>query len=95
MTLPSTGTDALAPATTTTAPRRPRRRRYRIGQSMTRRRYVATAVISFVVLLILWALVSAAGVTNPRFLPSPLQVAVTLGEQVANGQLLADLGAST
>jgi len=95
MTLHSTRADATAPATSPSAPRRPRRRRYRIGQTMTRRRYVTTAIVSFVVLLGLWALVSATGVTNPRFLPSPVQVAVTLGEQIANGQLLADLGAST
>lgn len=95
MTLPSTRADATTSATTPATMRRPRRRRYRIGQTMTRRRYVTTAVVSFVVLLVLWALVSAAGVANPRFLPSPLEVAVTLGEQIANGQLLADLGAST
>jgi NitT/TauT family transport system permease protein len=95
MTLPSTRADATTSATTPATTRRPRRRRYRIGQTMTRRRYVTTAVVSFVVLLVLWALVSAAGVANPRFLPSPLEVAVTLGEQIANGQLLADLGAST
>ncbi|KTS14317.1 ABC transporter permease [Microbacterium testaceum] len=95
MTLPSTRADATTSATTPATTRRPRRRRYRIGQTMTRRRYVTTAVVSFVVLLVLWALVSAAGVANPRFLPSPLDVAVTLGEQIANGQLLADLGAST
>lgn len=95
MTLPSTRADATMSATTPATTRRPRRRRYRIGQTMTRRRYVTTAVVSFVVLLVLWALVSAAGVANPRFLPSPLEVAATLGEQIANGQLLADLGAST
>lgn len=95
MTLPSTRADATTSATTPATTRRPRRRRYRIGQTMTRRRYVTTALVSFVVLLVLWALVSAAGVANPRFLPSPLEVAVTLGEQIANGQLLADLGAST
>lgn len=95
MTLHTSGTTAPASAPTSPRPRRPHRRRYRIGQTMTRRRYLTTAVVSFAGLLGIWALVSAAGVTNERFLPSPWQVAITGWEQITNGELAADLGAST
>lgn len=95
MTLHTSGTTAPASAPTSPRSRRPHRRRYRIGQTMTRRRYLTTAVVSFAGLLGIWALVSAAGVTNERFLPSPWQVAITGWEQITNGELAADLGAST
>ncbi|WP_404444628.1 ABC transporter permease [Microbacterium marinum] len=95
MTLHTSGTTAPASAPTSPRSRRPRRRRYRIGQTMTRRRYLTTAVVSFAGLLGIWALVSAAGVANERFLPSPWQVAITGWEQIINGELAADLGAST
>jgi NitT/TauT family transport system permease protein len=96
MTTPTTGT-ATTPADSAPAAPRPlrRRRRYRIGQPLPRSRYLLISIVSFAVLLTAWVVISATGATNERFLPSPWQVAITAGEQMANGELWADLGAST
>ncbi|MFC6356358.1 ABC transporter permease [Luethyella okanaganae] len=94
MTIHTTAADGPLVATAPAPPRR-RRRRYRIGQTISRSRYISIAVIAFAGLLGAWALLSALGVTNERFLPSPWQVALTGWEQITNGELAADLGAST
>lgn len=78
-----------------TATRRRRRRRWGIGRPIPRGTYIAVAVLSFLVALGLWWFVTAVGLANPRFLPGPGQIVKRLLEQAGNGQLWADLGAST
>lgn len=96
MTTTTTGTAASRAATDSTSPPRPprRRRRNRIGQSLPRQHYLLISIATFALLLLVWVIISATGATNERFLPSPWQVAITGWEQMANGELWADLGAS-
>ncbi len=92
---PDPGAPTPAPGSARVPRPRRRRRRYRIGQTISRRRYLTIAVVAFAVLLAAWAIASATGATNERFLPPPWQVAITGWEQIINGELWADLGAST
>jgi NitT/TauT family transport system permease protein len=50
--------------------------------------------VAVVVPLGLWAVVSAIGVVDPTFLPSPWAVAQAFGEMAGSGQLLSDTAAS-
>lgn len=72
----------------------PTRRRRHLGEPIGRREYLTIAVSTFVVLLVVWWGITAAGLTNPLFLPSPGAVAARLGKQAANGQLWTDTGVS-
>jgi NitT/TauT family transport system permease protein len=74
--------------------RRPRRRA-RIGSTLGRPAYLATAVGTFVVLIVVWTLASATGLADPMFLPGPGAVLGALAEQAANGELWADIGISS
>lgn len=76
------------------AARRPRRRA-RIGRTLGRPAYLATAVGTFVVLIVVWTLASATGLADPMFLPGPGAVLGALAEQAANGELWADIGISS
>ncbi|MBK0420738.1 ABC transporter permease [Leucobacter sp. CSA2] len=78
---------------TTAAPRRARRRA-RIGERLSRPAYLTTAVATFVILIALWWIVSAAGLVDPMFLPGPDAVAGALARQAANGELWGDIGVS-
>lgn len=84
---------------TAIAPARPhadraRRRRQVITPPLTRRAYLTTAVGSFIALVLTWWLISALGLVDEIFLPSPVAVVQAVGGQVANGELWIDLGAS-
>lgn len=68
-----------------------RRKRRRIGDPLSRSRYVITSVMAFAVLLAAWGLVTAMGLTSPMFLPSPGAVIDRLILQIRNGELFADL----
>lgn len=57
-------------------------------------RFVAISVLVFAALLLLWWGVTAAGVVQPLFLPSPGKVVARLGELWAAGLLATDLGIS-
>ena len=71
----------------------PTRRRH-LGEPIGRREYVAIAVSTFAILLAVWWGVTAAGLANPLFLPSPPDVASRLVKQAENGQLWTDTGVS-
>ncbi|WP_255572762.1 ABC transporter permease [Leucobacter tenebrionis] len=75
------------------APRR--RRRARIASPLGRSAYLATAVMTFVVLIAVWTAVSASGLVDPMFLPGPGAVFGALGAQAANGELWSDIGVSS
>ncbi len=70
------------------------RSRGRIGATISRRRFLAIAVTTFLVLIAAWTLVSAAGIVDDLFLPSPLAVVGAFVEQVRNGNFAADLSVS-
>lgn len=54
-------------------------------------RFAAISALVFAALLFLWWAVTAAGLVQPLFLPSPGQVVRRLADLWASGQLLADL----
>lgn len=72
-----------------------RRRRRRIGDRLSRRSYVATAIATFALLLLLWSVVAALSVVDPMFLPGPAAVAQALLDHAATGELWSDIGASS
>ncbi len=51
-------------------------------------------VLSVVIPLALWWLLSSSGLVNPKFLPSPVAVVSSFGELWSQGVVLEDLGAS-
>ena len=51
-------------------------------------------VLSVVIPLVLWWLLSSSGLVNPKFLPSPAAVVISFGELWSQGVVLEDLGAS-
>src|SRR4051812_31943612 len=71
-----------------------RRRAFGIGGGMAVARFVAIAAAVFAGLLAVWWGVTATGLVQPLFLPSPPKVVSRLGELWASGQLLTDLGVS-
>ncbi len=72
----------------------PTRRRRHLGEPIGRGEYTAIAVSTFVLLLAVWWGVTASGLANPLFLPSPPDVASRLVMQAENGQLWTDTGVS-
>lgn len=66
-----------------------------VGAPLTRRQYITTAVIGFVVLILVWTAITVSELVNPLFLPSPIAVAAKLAEQSANGELWSDIAVST
>lgn len=73
--------------------KKPRTRR-RIGDRLSRRSYLATAVTTFVVLLAVWWLVGALELADPLFLPGPDAVWGALVEHGSSGVLWGDIGVS-
>ncbi|WP_353987663.1 ABC transporter permease [Ruicaihuangia caeni] len=72
----------------------PRRRRRRVGERLSARRYAATAVATFVVLIAVWWAATAFGLVDPLFLPGPDAVVAKLIAQAQNGQLWSDIAVS-
>lgn len=61
---------------------------------MSRTRYVATATVSFIVLLGAWQLATTRGMVDALFLPSPADVLATLWDQAVSGELWEDIKVS-
>lgn len=56
--------------------------------------YVATAAVTFLVVLGLWLGVRALNVVSPKFLPGPVEVWSRLSQLAGSGTLSGDMGAS-
>lgn len=72
------------------APRIRTRRHRSLGAPISRRAYLGIAAASFAGLFLLWWAITASGMVNPLFLPSPAKVGARLVDQARNGQLWAD-----
>ncbi|NYF14299.1 NitT/TauT family transport system permease protein [Pseudoclavibacter sp. JAI123] len=70
-------------------------RRKPVRAPLTRRQYLVTSVVTFVLLLAVWTAVSTSGLVRPLFLPSPISVGEKLIDQAVNGQLWTDIAVST
>jgi NitT/TauT family transport system permease protein len=91
------GANSVAPVADRPLLTRKRRRRpemMRIGGRISAPAFIAIAASVFLVLLGVWWLVTAEGLVQPLFLPSPQTVWHTLENQWNNGQLLSDTGVS-
>ena len=66
----------------------------RLDGAISARTYTLIAAAMFVFVGAIWWAIAASGVVKPIFLPTPGAVAGRLAEQVANGQLMADIGVS-
>lgn len=71
------------------------RRRIRIGQRISRSRYIAIAVVTFALLIAIWWVVGAFELVDPMFLPGPDAVIGAIVQQAANGELWLDIGVSS
>ncbi|MBT1165217.1 ABC transporter permease [Bifidobacterium simiarum] len=71
-----------------------RRRSRRLRTPLSRGQRIAAPLVTFAVLLALWALVTETGMVDPLFLPSPSAVAQALVDQAAQGALWTDIGTS-
>ena len=70
------------------------RRLFALGGQISTFEFVAIATVVFVVLAVVWYLVSAGGLVRPLFLPTPAKVVSKLAELWASGLLLQDLAIS-
>lgn len=75
------------------APRKRRRKRHemlRIGGGISTPWFIGISVGVFALLLGIWWLITATGMVEPLFLPSPSEVFESLHHQIQNGQLWDD-----
>jgi NitT/TauT family transport system permease protein len=71
-----------------------RRRLWRIGARIGRMSFIAIAASVFLLLVVLWAAVTRAGLVGPLFLPSPASVWIRMASLSANGTLWQDASIS-
>ena len=62
--------------------------------SPARCRYNLAAIVATGSVLLIWQVLSDFGLTNPAFLPSPQEIAVTLFNELNNGSLISHIQAS-
>jgi len=99
-TVNATTAAGLRPSPAPAAPglRRPRRRRprmLRLRGKMSVPQFLAVAGLVFAGLLIVWQVVTASGMVDPLFLPSPTAVWDRLSQLSGEGTLWDDIGIST
>ncbi len=66
-------------------------RLFRLGEKISAAEFIGLSAAVFVVLGLLWFGVTASGLVEPLFLPSPGAVLSRLGDLWASGQLMADI----
>ncbi|MGO3099666.1 ABC transporter permease [Corynebacterium variabile] len=79
---------------TTSAPvtgTKKRKHRSVIPEPISRKKYLGIAVASFVVVLVAWWLITALGLVDSTFLPSPADVVHVISDTATNGQLWSDM----
>lgn len=59
-----------------------------------RAKYIGIAISSFVVVLVVWSIITGLGLVKEMFLPSPLTVLDVLVKTTENGQLWGDMSVS-
>ncbi len=67
---------------------------WRMGEPISGQLSLGLRILSIVVPFCLWWALSVSGVVNPKFLPSPIEVAQAFGRLWAEGYLLEDVRAS-
>lgn len=82
------------PAGSRPSERRRTRRHRSLGAPIPRSAYLGIAAGSFAALFLIWTAITAAGLVQPLFLPTPAKVFDRLITQAENGQLWADTSVS-
>lgn len=67
---------------------------FRLRKEISKKRYISSAVITFIVIFAVWAVITAAGLVSGLFLPSPLSVVQDIIDRVRDGSLWVDTGYS-
>jgi NitT/TauT family transport system permease protein len=67
---------------------------FRLDGHITRAQALVASIAGFVLLLAIWAGASASGLLNDALVPSPIAVVVRTIDQIASGELWADIGIS-
>ncbi len=67
---------------------------FKIRGKISKKLYLLIGISSFLLIILLWTIVTGLGLVEPMFLPSPLKVTENFVETVQNGQLLNNAGIS-
>lgn len=67
---------------------------FRLRKDMEMHRYALTSICAFVVLFVVWTLLSVLGIVNPLFLPTPLDVVKDIISSAQTGELWSNMGYS-
>ena len=66
----------------------------KIRKEISKKKYTCLAVISFLVILAVWTLISSLELVDTIFLPTPLSVVKYVINSIKDGVLLANMGIS-
>jgi NitT/TauT family transport system permease protein len=64
------------------------------NKEISKKLYTSAGLVTFLVFLAIWSLLSYGGIVNPLFLPTPTAVLSTAIELLVHGELLSDIGIS-
>lgn len=67
---------------------------FRLRKSITRKRYIISAIVTFIVIFAAWSLLSVSGSVKELFLPSPWKVVQDIVDQAKDGSLWLNMGYS-
>ena len=67
---------------------------FRLRKELSQKRYVTSAICTFVVIFLLWTLLCASGQVKELFLPSPAKVVKDIIESAKDGTLWVNMGYS-
>lgn len=67
---------------------------FRLRKEITHKRYVISAIITFIVIFAAWSLLAASGAVKELFLPSPWAVLMDIADQAVDGALWTNMGYS-
>ncbi|MHC0038079.1 ABC transporter permease [Pseudoneobacillus sp. C159] len=64
------------------------------NKEISKKLYTSAGLITFLIFIAIWSLLSYGGIVNPLFLPTPTAVLKTAVDQLFHGELLSDIGIS-
>ena len=67
---------------------------FRLRKELSQKRYVTSAICTFVIIFLLWTLLCASGQVKELFLPSPAKVVKDIIESAKDGTLWVNMGYS-
>lgn len=67
---------------------------FRLRKEISKKRYMASGILTFVIIFLIWIVLCASGVVKEMFLPSPAKVLKDIIETAKDGTLWANMGYS-